>query len=52
MEDAKFDEDGNHLEHSHYTTLNLLKNLTVKMRTGQTLVRGDGLYWSVLFATM
>ena len=49
MEDAKFDEDGSHLEHSHYTTLNLLKNLTVTTGTGKTLVRGEDYNLEVIF---
>lgn len=49
MEDAKFDEDGSHLEHSHYTTLNLLKDLTVTTGTGKTLVRGEDYNLEVIF---
>ena len=49
MEDAKFDTGGAHLEHSHYTTLNLLKNLTVTTGTGKTLVRGEDYNLEVIF---
>lgn len=49
MEDAKFDEGGAHLEHSHYTTLNLLKNLTVTTGAGKTLVRGEDYNLEVIF---
>ena len=37
------------MEHSHYTTLNLLKNLTVTTGTGKTLVRGEDYNLEVIF---
>ena len=49
MEDAKFDTGGAQLEHSHYTTLNLLKSLTVTTGTGKTLVRGEDYNLKVIF---
>lgn len=49
MEDAKFDTGGAHLEHSHYTTLNLLKNLAVTTGAGKTLVRGEDYNLEVIF---